>query len=650
MTSHFDEKQHDVQVELEKSLAQSFYQVGVSLQNNEDNFSAHLANLHDVLDKIITLGKFQFVKERFGLSGYELKLIALVFIQEIEPDSLTPYLGLTWFEQGPYLSLDKLLVLSHQPARKRAILNAGICHSLAFRWGLLQSNTQLGLTQNIRLLPELRAFLQSKEIRFTAEGLFSYPVTKSVDRAFSVFKAQLGDLESCQLYKINNQDMTFKRWYVEQLAATHSALVSYIPVKAPCDTGSASVIHGLAALLLASGGKKVFVVVPSWVERHFSSDYDFMDIVKRQKVLCFFFSNDAMSESLLNYCEITPSLPSIDVLTQVWIKLSAQAAINSEDRNKAEQVASRYPVPIYKMSAIASEAQKQSGVDFWQALKSRCLKEQRKGPQELASLMEPRFSLNDMVLSEGVAQQLHELVSRINYQTELKSRLPRFTDGCKALFWGRPGTGKSMAAEAIAGELQLPIYIVNLANIASKWIGETEKHLAKLFDEAERYNAILMFDEADAVFAKRSDVESSHDKNANMGVSYLLQRMERYSGLLLLSTNLKANLDEAFLRRFHSVIEFTLPNPSQRLAIWERVLGNNADKTLNDSVSGLAKRFELSAAQIINITEVALLQSLILNQSRISKENIAKALLRELSKQHEGFMAQHEIKVWLEGN
>ncbi|KZN59714.1 ATP-binding protein [Pseudoalteromonas luteoviolacea] len=640
----------EAQLELEKVLARSFYQTGVALQNNEESLGDSLLKLNDVLNRVIALDKFRFVKACFGLSCSELKLIALVFIQEIEPDCLTPYLGLTWYEHGPYLSLDKLLLLSNPSSQKRTMLNSGIYHKHAFKWGLFQSQEQLGLTQSVRLLPELLSFLQAKEVLFSESCVASYPYNTSVDCAFSWFKGQQSLIDNNRFCVIDDDDINFIRWYVEQLANAQSALVSCMPFDMPSEVAKTTIIKSLSALLLASGGKKVFVILPKWVSRYLVVDSEQFELLKTQRNLYFFFSNEAQVSALSNICAFTPKAPTIDALAQIWLELSNRHAPSTEDRNNARQVAIRYPVPIYKMSDIAFEALEQPSSQFWQVLKSACLKEQQKGPEGLATLTESRFKLKDMVLSEGVNQQLHELVSRINYQSELKSRLPRFTEGCKALFWGRPGTGKSMAAEAIAGELQLPIYVVNLANIASKWIGETEKHLAKLFDEAERYNAVLMFDEADAVFAKRSEVESSHDKNANMGVSYLLQRMERYSGLLLLSTNLKANLDEAFLRRFHSVVEFTLPDPSQRLSIWKRVIGSNASEELLTGIEGLAKRFELSAAQIINITETALLQSLMLNQTSIKRENIAKALLRELSKQHEGFMAQHEIKAWLEGN
>ena len=125
-----------------------------------------------------------------------------------------------------------------------------------------------------------------------------------------------------------------------------------------------------------------------------------------------------------------------------------------------------------------------------------------------------------------------------------------------------------MVAEALADVLNMPLYKANLASVSSKWIGETEKHLAALFDDAQRHNGLLFFDEADAVFSRRSQVESSHDKNANLGVSYLLHRMEHFHGSLVLDTNYKGNLDPAFMRRLHFSVEFTQPDADDRLSIW----------------------------------------------------------------------------------
>ena len=143
--------------------------------------------------------------------------------------------------------------------------------------------------------------------------------------------------------------------------------------------------------------------------------------------------------------------------------------------------------------------------------------------------------------------------------------------GLATLFAGESGTGKTLAAEVLAHTLQLDLYRIDLSAVVSKYIGETEKNLRKVFDAAEDCGAILLFDEADALFGKRTEVKDSHDRHANIEVSYLLQRMEAYRGLAVLTTNLKASLDSAFMRRLRFVVQFPFPDQPQRRALWQRV-------------------------------------------------------------------------------
>src|SRR6185295_3153075 len=144
--------------------------------------------------------------------------------------------------------------------------------------------------------------------------------------------------------------------------------------------------------------------------------------------------------------------------------------------------------------------------------------------------------------------------------------------GVTALFAGDSGTGKTMSAEVIAGDLGLDLYAVDLSSVIDKYVGETEKNLERIFSEAAGVNAVLLFDEADAIFGKRSEVRDAHDRYANIESAYLLQRMETFDGLAVLATNLRANLDDAFTRRLDLVIDFPLPDESARLALWQRCL------------------------------------------------------------------------------
>lgn len=233
--------------------------------------------------------------------------------------------------------------------------------------------------------------------------------------------------------------------------------------------------------------------------------------------------------------------------------------------------------------------------------------------QKLASLatkIRPRYQWSDIVLPTDTLSQLQEMVATVRqrptvYEQWGFGRKLALGKGLNALFAGESGTGKTMAADIIAGELGQDLYKVDLSMLVSKYIGETEKNLNRIFTEAATSNAILFFDEADAIFGKRSEVKDSHDRYANIEISYLLQRMEAYDGVVILATNLRANLDEAFTRRLHFVVEFPFPEAADRERIWrvnvppETPLGKNVDFKL------LAKRYRLTGGNIRNIIMAA---------------------------------------------
>ncbi|HEY8613418.1 MAG TPA: ATP-binding protein, partial [Roseomonas sp.] len=180
--------------------------------------------------------------------------------------------------------------------------------------------------------------------------------------------------------------------------------------------------------------------------------------------------------------------------------------------------------------------------------------------------------------------------------------------GLSALFSGPPGTGKTMAAEALAAELRLPLYRIDLSQVVNKYIGETEKNLKRLFDTADSADTILFFDEADALFGKRGEVRDSHDRYANLEVSYLLERMERFRGFAILATNRKRDMDEAFLRRLRFSVEFPLPGPEERFHIWEGAIPEEVDASALD-LRFLADRFGLAGGHIRSAVFQACLQS-----------------------------------------
>ncbi|MBP7689761.1 MAG: ATP-binding protein, partial [Thermoflexales bacterium] len=175
------------------------------------------------------------------------------------------------------------------------------------------------------------------------------------------------------------------------------------------------------------------------------------------------------------------------------------------------------------------------------------------------------------------------------------------SSGVTVLFSGPPGTGKTMAAEVIAAELELDLYKIDLSTVVNKYIGETEKNLGRIFDEAASSNAILFFDEADAIFGKRSEVKDSHDRYANIEISYLLQRMEAYDGVTVLATNLRANMDEAFKRRLQFAVDFPFPDEAYRQRIWQTLFPPGVPRAADLDLGLMAKRFKLAGGNIRNI-------------------------------------------------
>jgi hypothetical protein len=228
------------------------------------------------------------------------------------------------------------------------------------------------------------------------------------------------------------------------------------------------------------------------------------------------------------------------------------------------------------------------------------------GLSTLARKITPRFQWGDIVLPQDQVAILHEIVSTVRERPLVMDtwgvgRKLASSNGVTILFAGPPGTGKTMAAEVIASELGLDLYKIDLSTIVSKYIGETEKNLERIFGEAQSSNAILFFDEADAIFGKRSEVKDAHDRYANIEVSYLLQRMEAYDGVTILATNLRANLDDAFTRRLQHAVDFPFPEEEYRLRIWQTLFPPDVPRQPDLDFAPLAKRFKLAGGNIRNI-------------------------------------------------
>ena len=253
-----------------------------------------------------------------------------------------------------------------------------------------------------------------------------------------------------------------------------------------------------------------------------------------------------------------------------------------------------------------------------------------------AQLINTQLEWKDLVLDNQTFEQIQELENWVKYGDVLLydwGMKNKIKPGYRALFHGPPGTGKTLTASLLGKYTQKDVYKVDLSMIVSKFIGETEKNLAKLFAKAESKGWILFFDEADALFGKRTNVRDAHDKYANQEVSYLLQRVETYDGLVILASNFKSNIDEAFIRRFQSIIHFPMPKVKERLVLWQNSFPLAVDLANNVSLSSLAQKYSLTGANIVNVVQFCCIEALARGSEQISLDAILQGIQRELSKE-----------------
>lgn len=252
-----------------------------------------------------------------------------------------------------------------------------------------------------------------------------------------------------------------------------------------------------------------------------------------------------------------------------------------------------------------------------------------------ARLLRTEMTWEELVLSPTTQEQLRELEAWIGYGRVLMDDWGmgrRLQPGYKCLFYGPPGTGKTLTATLLGGRVGMDVYRIDLSTIVSKYIGETEKNLERIFRRAEHMNCVLFFDEADALFGKRTSISDAHDRYANQEVSYLLQRIEDFPGLVILATNFKANLDDAFMRRFQAVVPFPMPTPAERARLWRAALPDRCTPEADLCLDDIAGRYELSGGSIMNVVRYASLMALHRGATMIRRTDVLGGIRRELQK------------------
>ena len=253
-----------------------------------------------------------------------------------------------------------------------------------------------------------------------------------------------------------------------------------------------------------------------------------------------------------------------------------------------------------------------------------------------AKLITTNLQWEDLVLGEDTLDDINQLLTWIECSDVvlddfgLRKNLKR---GYRALFYGPPGTGKTLTATLIGAKVGMDVYRVDLSQVISKYIGETEKNLSNIFDQAEHRNWILFFDEADSLFGARTQTNSSNDRAANQEISYLLQRVEDFPGIVILASNLKSNIDEAFSRRFQNAIYFPLPDPEERMKLWSNIFSKKNVLEDNVNLNKFAEKYELAGGALTNVARYAALSAAQEKRNKINNDDITKGLAKELHKE-----------------
>ncbi|MEM7370293.1 MAG: ATP-binding protein [Bacteroidota bacterium] len=257
-------------------------------------------------------------------------------------------------------------------------------------------------------------------------------------------------------------------------------------------------------------------------------------------------------------------------------------------------------------------------------------------PRFPARYIETQLEWEDLILHPGTMAMVTEIESWIKHGSTLLQdwdMAKKIRPGYRALFYGPPGTGKTMTACLLGKSTGHEVYRVDLSTVVSKYIGETEKNLGRIFDMAEHKRWILFFDEADALFGKRSETKDSHDRYANQEISYLLQRIETFDGIAILASNLKDNLDKAFSRRFESIIFFPSPGPKERFRLWKQGFSSKAEIDPEIDLSQIAKTYELSGGTIMNVIRFASLKALERGGEQVFLQDVIQGIRREYAKE-----------------
>ncbi|MCG8327024.1 MAG: ATP-binding protein [Chitinophagales bacterium] len=319
------------------------------------------------------------------------------------------------------------------------------------------------------------------------------------------------------------------------------------------------------------------------------------------------------------------------------------------EKNKVEKLLHKYHFSVGQIANFAKTAVKTP-----EEIEAHLKKQSHNFLGKLAQPLNTTFRWEDLVLKDHLKAQLQDFVYEATQRRSIwerpgMMRLFPQGKGLFALFSGAPGTGKTMAAQVIAAELELPLFRIDLSSVVSKYVGETSKNLQRIFSQAKNKNVVMLFDEADALFGKRTDVKDAHDRFANTDTNYLLQAIEQFPGIGILTSNKKANIDHGFIRRLRYVLDFPFPDKIQRIQIWRQLIAEMTDadrlKQLENAIDGIAENLELTGAQI----KLSILSATIMAQrekEQLQLKHLIQGIEREFMKEGRGISSDMKKALW----
>jgi hypothetical protein len=571
----------------------------------------HMAGVIETLEQNDPPPALLILAQRLGLSRFDQQVLSLCAAMELDTQIAALCARAQDNPNKPYPTFALAFALFDDPD-----WNALSPHAPLRRWRLLEINqpgTQpltgaaLGADERIvnylkglnYLDDRLTPLLDPMDIEKVDEAL-PPSQQQAVDSIVEHLKIQNGK-QRMPVIELLGHDAASKRLIAGRVAALLKLNLQTIDLKTiPSQTGDfetftrlwerESMLLPLALYIEVDGATDTEITqLKRFLER--SSGVVFVEIV------------DAKTRTAHNQFTIEINKPTPEEQEQLWTE-----ALQGQPKDQPQRLAEQFSFSQSEIKRLANiahdipaENEPAADNDLWQA----CRVAARAGMEQLARRIDAKADWNQLVLPPAQSALLHQITDQVASRNRVyedwgfREKMNRGL-GINALFAGESGTGKTMAAEVIANELKLDLFRIDISAVVSKYIGETEKNLRKLFDAAEDSGAILFFDEADALFGKRSEVKDSHDRYANIEINYLLQRMESYRGLAILATNMKSALDKAFVRRLRFIVDFPFPDVEQRKEIWQKVFPASTPLDASLDLSRLAK-FNLTGGNIHNV-------------------------------------------------